>query len=53
VKLDLQRMPVPKNPVKPKNGKNNDGKKTQLQYGIPSNKQTNNDVRAWVVKALC
>jgi hypothetical protein len=22
-------------------------------FGIPSNKQTNNDVRAWVVKALC
>jgi heme O synthase-like polyprenyltransferase len=26
---------MPKNPVKLKSGKNNDGKKTQLQFGIP------------------
>jgi len=26
---------MPKNPVKLKSGKNNDGKKTQFQYGIP------------------
>jgi hypothetical protein len=39
VKLALKRMPVQKNPVKPKNGKNNDGGKLKLQYGIAPNQQ--------------
>jgi hypothetical protein len=39
VKLDCGHTPTLKNPVKLKNGKNNDGKKSKFQDGITPNQQ--------------